>query len=769
MSNDATETHDDAHEAEASQDPTTPYDENASGGWGSLKGVSRLFLKERPDIGAIQTLLRQNKPKGHMCSSCAWAKPPDPHPAEFCENGAKATLWELTRDRCTPDFFAEHTLAELRGWADHGLEMVGRLTHPMRYDAGTDRYVPVGWDEAFADIASRLGAIDPKAAVFYASGHAGLEASFLYALFARLYGHNNLPQSSNMCHETTSVGLKKVIGSPVGTCTLPDFEHCDLILFFGQNTGSNSPRFLHPLKSAKDRGCRIITFNPVRERGLVEFVDPQNPVQMLASPATKISDLYLQVRPGGDIAAIMGVAKRVFELDDEHGDVIDRDFIAEHTTGFEAFERTVRETAWSDIEAASGLSREHLEEVGTTYARSERVIGIYGMGLTQHVHGAQNIGMLTNLLLLRGNIGREGAGISPVRGHSNVQGQRTVGIAEKVELVPVEALEAMFDFTVPKEDGRNIVEAMEGLLDGSVQALISLGGNLARAVPDDARMEPRWSDLACNVQIATKLNRSHIVVGEGAYLLPCISRAEEDLQASGPQAITVEDSLSHIHGSIGKRAPASEHLRSELAIIAGLAKATLPRNDHVRWDEWTGDYGLVRELIERCYPDDFKGYNARMFDPGGFYRGNAAREREWKTESGRAEFTDPTGLIALVAPLEGEEATLITLRSNDQFNTTIYGYSDRLRGLDGDRMIVMINRYEMQRRNLEEGQEVTLVGPSHDGVERRLGGMKVQPYDLPDGCVAAYYPEANPLVPLDRHDRLSKTPAYKGTPVRIEA
>ncbi len=415
---------------ESSQRQDTPYYEGSAGGWGSVGSVSSILSTERPDPGVIQTLWRQNKPKGHMCTSCAWTKPPEPHLFEFCENGAKATIWDLTQDRCGPEFFANHSLAELKGWSDHALEKVGRLTHPLRYDRETDRYVPCTWEQAFAAIGSSLKSLNPKSVVFYASGRASLETSYLYALFARLYGHNNLPDSSNMCHETTSVGLKKVTGSPVGTCILSDFDHCDLILFFGQNTGSNSPRFLHTLQKAVERGCRIVTFNPVREAGLIKFVNPQNPLQMSLQPATEISQIYLQVRPGGDVAAMAGVVKRLLEIEAENSGVLDHDFIRQHTQGFENFISRIQLASWEEIEENAGLSRASLEEVAEIYANARCVIGIYGMGLTQHVHGSVSIGMLVNLLLLRGNIGREGAGISPIRGHSNVQGQRSVGITE---------------------------------------------------------------------------------------------------------------------------------------------------------------------------------------------------------------------------------------------------------------------------------------------------------------------------------------------------
>ncbi|WP_240782549.1 FdhF/YdeP family oxidoreductase [Roseococcus sp. SYP-B2431] len=742
----------------------------ASGGWGSLRGIVETMAREKSSPGSLATLRRQNKAGSFMCVSCAWGKPKHPHAFEFCENGAKATLWELTTRRCTPEFFASHSVSELRGWSDHDLEQQGRLTHPLRYDAASDRYVPCSWQEAFAAIGGQLKALEPKSTVFYASGRASLETSYLYALFARLHGHNNLPDSSNMCHETTSVALGELIGSPVGTCVLEDFEQCDAMFFFGQNTGSNSPRFLHPLQKAVERGCKVVTFNPIREKGLTRFVNPQRPVQMLTGQATEISCQYLQLRPGGDIAAIMGLCKVVLAEDERQGGtVIDHAFIARHCAGFEAFRARAEATSWERIERESGLGRAEIEAAGQVYLAAERVIGVYGMGLTQHVHGFENVAMLVNLLLLRGHIGRPGAGICPVRGHSNVQGQRTVGIAEKPELVPLDKLADQFGFEPPREPGMNAVDVCEGLLQGEVQAFLGLGGNFLRAIPDQRRIEPAWERMRLTVQIATKLNRSHLFNGQTSYLLPCLGRSEEDLQASGPQTVTVEDSFSHIHGSLGHRKPASEHLLSELAIVAGIAKETLPPNPRLRWDDWTADYALVRDLIAETYPDQFHDMNGRMFQPGGFYRGNPARERIWKTESGRARFTAPDMLAATdVEDAEGRYR-LITIRSNDQFNTTIYGYSDRLRGIEGKRDVLLINPGDMRRAGLVAGQRVSLLGDAGDGHARRIDGLEVVPFDLPDGSVAGYYPELNPLIALQHHDRKSKTPAGKAVPVRIEA
>ena len=751
---------------------TVEYD-GPAGGWGSLKGIARIFGKEWATPAALDTLRRQNKPKGFMCVSCSWAKPADYHTFEFCENGAKATLWELTTRRCTPEFFAKHTVSELRNWNDYDLEQQGRLTHPMRYDLASDRYVPCEWEEAFAAIGSQLKSLDPQSVVFYSSGRASLETSYLYALFARLYGCNNLPDSSNMCHETTSVALKKLIGVGVGTVVYQDLSNCDAMFFFGQNTGSNSPRFLHPLQDAAKRGVQVITFNPVREKGLETFINPQYPLEMLTGKETVISSQYHQVKAGGDIAVILGICKHVFAADDQakaNGRrVLDVPFIEQHTHGFEEFEAKVRSTSWDEIEAASGLSRADIERAAQVYVEADRVIGIYGMGLTQHFHGFDNIAMLLNMLLLKGNIGRDGTGLSPVRGHSNVQGQRTVGISEKPELVPLDKLAKQFGFEPPQKKGLNTVETCEGILAGKVKAFFGLGGNFVRAIPERAAMEAAWTKMELTVQVATKLNHSHLVNGKAAYLLPCRGRTEQDMQASGPQAVTVEDTFSCIQGSSGLRTPASEHLKSEPAIVAGIAKATLPSNPRVRWDDWVGDYGLIRDLIAETYPKEFHDFNARMFTPGGFYRGNAARERIWKTKSGKAEFTAPQTLSSNGFKDAPGRYRLVTLRSNDQFNTTIYGFSDRLRGIEGTRQVLLINPKEIERAGLQEGQMVSLVSDAEDGVHREVGPLKITPFNLPDGCIASYYPEMNPLIALSHHDQESKTPAGKSVPVRIRA
>jgi molybdopterin-dependent oxidoreductase alpha subunit len=747
-----------------------PY-KGAAGGWGSLRGMAEVWADDAPiPARVISELARQNKVDGFMCVSCAWAKPAKPHPAEFCEEGAKATIWELTKRRCTPDFFARHTVSELLAWSDHDLESAGRLTDPLRYDRASDRYAPCAWDEAFDAIAAELKAIDPEQAVFYTSGRASLEASYMYALMARMYGSQNLPDSSNMCHESTSVGLKQSLGVGVGTVVLEDFDETECILFFGQNVGVNSPRMLHNLEQASRRGVPIVTFNPLHERGLERFKNPQSPVEMLTPHETRISSQYLPVKAGGDIAAMTGLCKWLIENDDAFNPTLDREFIGRYTQGFDEFETFCRSMPWGEIERESGLGRAQLEEAANTYAKARSCIAVYGMGLTQHRLGVQNVRMLANLLLLRGNIGKPGAGACPVRGHSNVQGQRTVGITEKPELAPLDTLKEQYGFEPPREKGLSTVDACEGILKGEVKAFFGLGGNFVRAVPDTERMEEAWRRLRLTVQVATKLNRSHLITGEAAYLLPCNGRTERDEQASGPQIVSTEDSTGCIHASFGRMDPASDNLRSEPAIIAGIAQRLLAPNPRVPWAEWTADYARVRDAIAETYPKDFHDFNARFHTPGGFRRTNKAAERDFSgVPGGKAAFMVPPALSA-TGFKDGEGVLrLVTVRSNDQFNTTIYGYDDRFRGIKGTREVLMMCAADMQRHGLADGDEVGLETVYGDGITRRKHGLRVVAYDIPEGCVAGYYPELNRLIPLEHHAEESKVPAGKAVPVRILA
>jgi len=741
-----------------------------SGGWGSVKSVAKHTLNAGRLFTGNLALLKQNKPDGFSCVSCSWAKPDKPLAFEYCENGAKATAWETTRKRIHQRFFEAHTTTQLLGWSDHDLEARGRLLHPMRLDRVRDRWVRVTWADAFREIGTELRNLPPKQTVFYASGRASLEASYMWGLFARLYGHNNLPDSSNMCHESTSVALPEAIGAPVGTVTLDDFKKTGCILAFGQNVGTNAPRMLHPLQAASRRGVPIITFNPLRERGWERFTNPQAPVEMLSFAETRISSAYHQVKAGGDIAAIMGLCKTLIEGDDAASGRpwLDHAFIAEHTHGFEAFAAACRAAKWPDLEARSGLIRTALEQAAKTYAAAPSAMAIYGMGLTQHRTGVENVRMVMNLLLLRGNVGKPGAGVLPVRGHSNVQGQRTVGITEKPELIPLERLAEQYGFEPPREKGMNTVEACEGIIGGTVRAFLGLGGNFIRAVPETAAMEEAWPRMRLTVQVATKLNRSHLINGEVAFLLPCLGRIEVDEQASGPQAVTCEDTMAKIHGSRGVIAPAGANLLSEPAIIAGLAKAALELNPLVPWDEWVADYGRVRDAIETTYPDVFRDYNSRVF-AGGFHRPLPARQRQWKTDTGSANFHVPLSLREdLATDLERADVLqLITIRSNDQFNTTIYGYEDRFRGVSGTRMVVFMNRHDAAGRSLADGDTVDMTTAVDDGLTRCVKGFRVVIYDIPTGCCAAYFPECNPLIPLWHHAERSKVPAAKSIPVLL--
>ena len=581
-----------------------------------------------------------------------------------------------------------------------------------------------------------------------------------------------------MCHESTSVALPKTIGVPIGTVVLDDFEETDCIFFFGQNVGTNSPRMLHQLQEARKRGVPVITFNPLRETGLLHFANPQSPADMLTPAETQITTQYLQVKAGGDSAALMGLCKAVIAADDAAltsgaPRVLDAAFLAEHASGFGDFANAARATSWRDIERESGLARADLETAAETYARAERVIGIFGMGLTQHRHGVQNVQMLSNFLLLRGNIGKPGAGICPVRGHSNVQGQRTVGITEKPELAPLDQLKKQYGFEPPRDKGLNTVTACEGMLDGSVQAFVSLGGNFLRAAPDTDVLEPAWNRLRLSVQIATKLNRSHLVPGAVTYLLPCLGRIEIDRQASGEQAVSVEDSTGCMHGSRGRAEPAAGTLRSEPAIVAALARAMLPpeRFALAPWDTWVSDYAEVRNAIAETYPEIFHDFNARMWQPGGFRRPVPASQRVWKTPNGLANFITPETLLEDPdqAQPAGDVLRMFTIRSDSQFNTTIYNEDDRFRGIYGGRRVLLVSAIDIIRLGFAEGQLVDVHGVAPDGIERCVRGLRLVAYDVPPGCIGGYYPECNPLLPLAHHAKESMVPAGKSIAVKLSA
>jgi molybdopterin-dependent oxidoreductase alpha subunit len=746
----------------------------AAAGWGALKAVADAVRGQMAVVKETRGLLNMNQPHGFDCPGCAWPDPKHTSSFEFCENGVKAVTWEATAKRTTPAFFATHTVSELWNWPDFDLENEGRLTHPMVYDPATDRYLPISWDEAFARIGVALRRLpQPDMAEFYTSGRASNEAAFLYQLFAREYGTNNFPDCSNMCHEATSVGLPESIGVGKGTVTLEDFDHCDALFCIGHNPGTNHPRMLTTLREVSKRGVPIIVFNPLRERGLERFTSPQHPVEMLTLSSTPIASSYYQVKVGGDIAVLKGIMKCLLALDKKslaeggHG-VLDRDFIRDHTVGIDELLADIDATSWDAIVETSGLSRSDIEVVGNLYAKAERVIVNYGMGITQHRHGTRNVQQLTNLLMLRGNIGRKGAGISPLRGHSNVQGDRTVGITEIPNDALLDGLARVFGFEPPRNKGHNAIEAIEAIRDGRSRALVCLGGNLAVAMSDPEVTFKAMKNLDLVVHIATKLNRSHLLPAKESFILPCLGRTETDIQATGRQSVTVEDSMSMVHASRGGLKPASEHLRSEPAIIAGMALATLP-NTRVGWTDLIADYGKIRDAIEAVFPE-FADFNARIKKPGGFRLYVAASERDWRTPTKKANFLTYSGLDEDPRVANREALTLTTIRSHDQYNTTIYGMNDRYRGITGRRDIVFVNERDLASRGLKHGDLVDLsvvpVAGAKSG-ERFMRNLTAVAYNIAQGSIAAYYPEANVLVALDHYDVKSGTPSYKSTPVLL--
>ena len=748
--------------------------EGAAAGWGALKAVADAVRGQKAIVKEAHGLLTMNQPHGFDCPGCAWPDPKHTSPFEFCENGAKAVSWEATAKRTTPEFFAAHTVSQLWKWSDFDLENEGRLTHPMAYDRASDRYLPISWDEALKTIGAALRALPhPDMAEFYTSGRASNEAAFLYQLFAREFGTNNFPDCSNMCHEATSVGLPESIGVGKGTVTLEDFDHCDAVFCIGHNPGTNHPRMLTTLREVSKRGVPIIVFNPLRERGLERFTSPQHPVEMLTLGSTPIASTYYLVKVGGDIAVLKGIMKTIVALDAKSlaeggAGVLDREFIANHTTGLSELLTDLDATSWDAIEEASGLSRSDIEYAANIYAKAERVILNYGMGITQHRHGTGNVQQIANLLMLRGNIGRQGAGISPLRGHSNVQGDRTVGITEVPNDELLNGLARVFGFDPPRNKGHNALAAIEAIREGCSKALVCLGGNLAVAMSDPEVTFKAMRNLDLAVHIATKLNRSHLLLAKQSIILPCLGRTEIDIQATGPQSVTVEDSMSMVHASRGGLKPASEHLKSEPAIIAGMALATLPHT-RVNWADLISDYGKIRDRIEAVFPD-FADFNARIKKPGGFRLYVAASEREWRTPTKKANFLVYPGIDEDPRVGDREALTLTTIRSHDQYNTTIYGMNDRYRGIAGRRDVVFVNERDLASRGLKHGDlvDITVVADAGSKANKRvMRNLTAVAYKIAQGSIAAYYPEANVLVALDHYDAKSGTPSYKSTPVLL--
>ena len=726
--------------------------------------LSTLAQLRGPGLGrGLRALARLNQVEGFDCPGCAWPESLPRKRLEFCENGAKHVAHEATQERVGREFFARHSLAELAARDDAWLEAQGRLVEPMWLAPGASHYAPIGWDEAFAGIAAALARLDsPDQAVFYTSGRTSNEAAFLWQLFARAFGTNNLPDCSNMCHESSGTGLGEAIGEGKGTVGLDDFARCDLILVLGQNPGSNHPRMLTTLQAAKRRGCAIVSINPLRERGLVAFANPQEP-QGLLGIGTRLADRFVQLRVGGDVALLQGIAKGLLELDDAvPGSVLDREFISEHTEGFAGYRAALAKRSYDELERGSGIGRAVMRELAELYARSRAVIACWAMGLTQHEHGVANVRELVNLLLFRGNIGRPGAGPCPVRGHSNVQGDRTMGIWERPTPQFLDRLAAEFGFGPPRAHGFDTVAAIQALHASRARVFLALGGNFAVATPDTAFTRSALARAELVVQVSTTLNRSHLATGREALILPALGRTERDTQDGVDRFVTVEDSMRSVHRSQGRLEPAGPELRSEPAIVAGLAQAVLGERHGIPWRELGADYDRIREHIARVIPG-FEDMNRRVREQGGFVLPSAAHARAFRTRSGRAHFAvqeppDPT--------LPAGQLWMMTIRSHDQYNTTIYGGGDRYRGVAGDRRVVLLAPEELARAGLAAGQRVALTSHWH-GEERTLGGFRVEPYDLPPGCAATYFPEANPLVPIGSFAAGSRTPAYKSVPISI--
>lgn len=745
-----------------------PYNQPA-GGWGAAGATAKVLLQQSVIGKGSKALLAMNQPGGFKCPSCAFPDADERRKLEFCENGAKALAWEATQFRAGRELFARHTVTELMAQTDYWLEMQGRLTEPMRYDAATDHYVPCSWDDAFALIGRHLQALDtPHQAEFYTSGRTPNEAAFLYSIFVREFGTNNFPDCSNMCHEPTSRGLPPAIGVGKGTIVLQDFEHAEAIFVIGQNTGTNSPRMMSNLVEARKRGIPIVAVNPMPERALIRFAEPQDVVQMATFGSTEITSEFVHIRIGGDLALIKGMMKVMFERDAQGERVLDHDFLAEHTVGLEVLREDVLAQDWGQIVQVSGISQAQIRRCAEIYIRSKATVICYGMGLTQHQYGSRLLQQVANLLMLRGNFGKPGAGIGPIRGHSNVQGDRTVGIDEKPKPAYLDRVQQVFGFDPPREHGHHVVESIEAMLDGSAKVFIGLGGNFIHAVPDTPRAYEAMRSLELTVGIATKLNRGHLVHGRDALILPVVARSERIVTPAGEQFVTIEDAMSNVTASRGVLEPVSAEVLPEVEIVCRMAMATLPHS-RVDWAGCMHDYTPIRELIAAVYPEIYTGFNERIQQPHGFHLDIPPRRRVWPTPNGKANILVMPGLDVDDPVHDPDMLRLATVRSHDQYNTTIYSYNDRYRGVYNDRMVLFMNIEDRLARGLEKEARVSLETISDDGVQRRIEGLTVLDYPMPRGALAGYYPELNPLLPLDYYDRISGTPAAKSIPVRMRA
>lgn len=736
---------------------------SAAGVKGVTVALGHVF--DEMGVGGMSTLFKLNQKNGFDCPGCAWPDPDEKRSflAEYCENGAKAVAEEATRKKADPEFFKRHSVYELSQWSDYELGKSGRITHPMHLPKGGTHYQPISWDEAFRKIGQRLNALNtPDEAIFYTSGRTSNEAAYLYQLFVRQFGTNNLPDCSNMCHESSGAALSKTVGIGKGSVTLNDFNEAEVILIIGQNPGTNHPRMLSALEEAKGRGAKIITINPLPEAGLLNFKNPQG--FSMVNGGTSLTDIFLPVKINQDIPLMKAIMKLMLDAEErEPGSVFDHAFIAERTAGFESFLEALKSVNVEEMVAASGVSMDDVQQAASLLINNNRIIACWAMGLTQHKNGVANIQEVVNMLLMKGSIGKPGAGTCPVRGHSNVQGDRTMGIWEKPKPALLDKLDARYSFTAPREHGYDTVDAIEAMTEGRAKVFFAMGGNFLSATPDTELTAKGLMNCELTVHVSTKPNRSHLIHGEEALMLPCLGRSEEDQQATGPQFVSVENSMGVVHQSQGDRKPASEHLLSEPAIVARLAKAVLGNKTTVDWDKLVSNYDLIRDEIAEVI-SGFDDYNNRVRKPGGFYLPNGAREGKFNTPDGKAHFT----LNALPNhELAPDEYMMMTIRSHDQYNTTIYGLHDRYRGIQNERRVVLMNEDDMKKEGLQPMDVVNLIG-GYQGERRTAYRFLAIPYPIPSGCVATYFPEANVLVPLKSKADISNTPTSKSVVVTIE-
>ncbi|MET4591342.1 FdhF/YdeP family oxidoreductase [Arthrobacter sp. 754] len=743
----------------------------------AVANALKISLEQMGPLRSIQTLLAVNQVDGFDCMGCAWPEHEKRNAAEFCENGAKAVAEEGTRRRVTPEFFAQHSIADLKTRDDYWLGQQGRLTHPMLLDEGATHYRPIEWDDAYELIAQEIRDMEhPDQSVFYTSGRTSNEAAFAYQLLVRGIGTNNLPDCSNMCHESSGSALVETIGIGKGSVSLTDLETASLIFVAGQNPGTNHPRMLSALEKAKKNGAVIISVNPLPEAGLMRFENPQNISGMVVG--TQLTDDFLQIRAGGDQALFQGLGKYLLEAEAQGRNtpglatVLDHAFIKDHTVGIDEYLRYLEKAEWDDIVEATGLTLEQIRSTGERLLASSATIVCWAMGLTQHKHSVPTLRDVVNVLLLQGNIGKPGAGVCPVRGHSNVQGDRTMGIFEKMPESFHDRLDHQFQFLSPRAHGFDTVAAIRAMRDGKVRVFIGMGGNFVRAAPDSEVTEQALANTGLTVQISTKLNHSHVSTGRRALILPTLGRTEKDTQRTGDQRVTVEDSMSAVHASRGRLKPASDHLHSEVAIVCNIAhriftgsdNLPLPNTPKADWLAMKDDYSIVRKHIEAVL-NGFENFEERIQHPGGFVLPHPPRDaRKFDTASGKAHFT---GNELEFIRVPAGRLVLQTLRSHDQYNTTIYGKDDRYRGIHGGRRVVMTNADDITELGFADGDMVHLIS-EFQGTERRAENFRIVSYSTPKGCAAAYYPETNVLVPLDSVADTSGTPTSKSVIVRLE-